>query len=411
MLGLRASPAAAVVAPPAAPVVAALPPVVAPAAPVAPAPVAKPPPQCPQLTAVDPPWLVVGPPPPPSAQPPVAPRSLERRIAFWLKVWGERGDNQHFLVDERHPWVVHAEVDCRDLFAGAEPGSDAAATAKDACGQRLTTARKAAQAQLKKNWATRTVLRLYDNDRSLAKSADKNILDVTGRKDALARAKSRAEPALGLAEGHFANADVPRLYARAAIVESLWRPEALSRSGAGGVYQFMPKTGRQYLTVEDGVVDERLDPLRSAWAAATYLAKLSHEFDGDWPLALTAYNTGPSRLKKVIKARHTHDIGKIADGGDLGEFGFDGENYYAQIAAIGRLTADDRFEPKPVIGHAVRIDSALPFGQLAACVEAPAAALASANPALAQDVVDGKVNVPVGYVAHVPTTPVTTASR
>ena len=94
-------------------------------------------------------------------------------------------------------------------------------------------------------------------------------------------------------------------------MESLWRPEALSRSGAGGVYQFMSKTGRQFLTVEDGVVDERLDPLRAAWAAATYMAKMAKDFNNDWPLVLTAYNTGPTRLKRVMKARHTRDIGKI----------------------------------------------------------------------------------------------------
>jgi hypothetical protein len=112
-----------------------------------------------------------------------------------------------------------------------------------------------------------------------------------------------------------------------------------------------------------------------------------------------------------MKARHTKDIGKIADAGDWNEFGFDGENYYAQIAAIGRLTAGDRFEPKPVIGHALRVDTPLPFAQLAACTETAKQKLADANPALAQDVIDGKLPVPAGYVAQVPTVPVATASR
>lgn len=360
---------------------------------------------CPTLTAVDPPWMISGPPPPPSHQAPEAPRSLERRIAFWTKIWGERGDNQHFLVDQRRPWIVLAEVDCRDLFQGAQ----AADAAKNDCGARLTQARRTAQADLKKTWFTTASLKRYDGNKKLAQSAADNVIAIQGRKDALARAKDRAAPHLGHAEGLFALEDVPRIYARAAIVESLWRPEALSRSGAAGAYQFMAKTGRQFLAVEEGVVDERLDPLRASWAAARYMSQMAKSLD-QWPLVLTAYNTGPARLKRVMKARHSEDLGKLADAGDFGDFGFDGQNYYAQIAAIGRLTKDEVFEPKPITGRALRVDAPLSFAALASCVEATPAALALANPALHAAVLDGTKLVPAGYVAHVPVATVQTAS-
>lgn len=363
---------------------------------------------CPPLTAVDPPWMVTGPPPPSSHEAPEAPRSLERRIGFWTKIWGDSGDNEHYLVDERRPWVVHAEVDCRDLFAPPASGSNVD-TAKNSCGARLTQARRAAQASLKKDWQKPSILKLYDGDKKLAKTAAANVIAIQGRKDALARAKDRAAPHLGHAEGLFANEEVPRIYARAAIVESLWRPEALSRSGAAGAYQFMAKTGRQFLAVEEGVVDERLDPLRSSWAAARYMSLMAKQLD-KWPLVLTAYNTGPARMKKVMKVRGTEDIGKIADAGDFGEFGFDGQNYYAQIAAIGRLTKDEVFEPRPVTGRAVRVEQPLSFAELASCVESPKDALAKANPALAAAVIDGSTMVPAGYVAHVPSPTVATAS-
>jgi membrane-bound lytic murein transglycosylase D len=415
-LALRAHRDAPVVEVAAAPVlapVAAVAPVVeakpAPAAPeltdvVADVPVSHP--DCPGLVPVDPPWLQVGPPPPDSAPLPETPKSLERRVAFWTRVWGERGDNQHFLVDDRHPWVVWAEIDCRDLFDGREESA-----AKAECGARLTAAKRAAQAKLQKSWWSPATLKLFDGNKALAKTADDHVIAIQGRTDALARAKSRAAPNLGNAEGMFALADVPRIYARAAIVESLWRPEALSRSGAAGAYQFMPKTGRQFLTVEEGVVDERLDAMRSSWAAATYMSKMARELNGSWPLVLTAYNTGPARLKKVMKVRGTRDLGKIADAGTVGEFGFDGQNYYSQIVAIGRLTAKDRFEPKPVTGRALRVDRALTFPELAACVDTKPEVLAEANPALADAVVSGATPVPVGYVAHVPSAVITTAQR
>lgn len=364
---------------------------------------------CPTLPPVDPPWMVAGPPSPPAHEAPEAPRSLERRIAFWTKVWGERGDNQHYIVDERRPWIVHAEIDCRDLFPGQGALSSEVEAAKNSCGSRLTQARKQAQMKLRRDWSKPAVLKLYDGDKRLAKSAEKSLIAIQGRKEALARAKDRAAPHLGHAEGLFALEEVPRIYARAAIVESLWRPEALSRSGAAGAYQFMAKTGRQFLAVEEGVVDERLDPLRSSWAAARYMSQMAKQLDS-WPLVLTAYNTGPSRMKKVMKARRTEDIGKIADAGDWGEFGFDGQNYYAQIAAIGRLTKDEVFEPKPITGRAVKVEQPLSFDKLAACVEAPRDVLAKANPALAAAVIEGNHPVPAGYVAHIPTTPIATAS-
>lgn len=348
---------------------------------------------CP-LTPNDPPWLAVTPPLAPTA--PEEPSTLTRRVELWRRVWGELGDRQHLLVDQRRPWVVHAEVDCRDLFGS---GTDDAG--KASCGARVADARRAAQKQLKKGAGSRELIKRYDGDRRLARTAAKNLIGLQGRTDALARAQARAAPHLGHTEGLFELADVPRIYARAAIVESLWRPEALSRSGAAGAYQFMPKTGAQFLLVDDGVVDERLDPLRSAWAAAHYMSQMSRDLK-EWPLVLTAYNTGPARLKRVMKARRTRDLGKIADAGDFGEFGFDGQNYYAQIVAIGQLTASALFEPEPVVGRALKLEAPLSFTELAACVDAEPATLARDNPALAQAVVDGAAPVPAGYVARVP---------
>jgi Transglycosylase SLT domain len=350
--------------------------------------------QCPKTTAVDPAWMGVGPVAPPT--PPEVPASLERRVSFWSRVWGELPDNYHLLVDDRRPWIVHAEVDCRDLFTAASLEE-----AKASCGGRLTQTRREVVAKLKKSWFKRDTLKDYDGSGALARKAYEHVIALQGRKDALTRAKSRAAPHLGHAEGLFALEEVPRIYARAAIVESLWRPEALSRSGAAGAYQFMPKTGAQYLLVDEGIVDERLDPLRSSWAAARYMHDMERQLES-WPLTITAYNTGPARLKKVMKVRKTKDLGRIADAGTWGEFGFDGQNYYAQIVAIGRLTLSDPFEPQPVTGRALKVEEPASFTDIAACAETPVSLLAAANPALHDDVIAGRAQVPAGYVAYVP---------
>jgi len=84
------------------------------------------------------------------------------------------------------------------------------------------------------------------------------------------------------------------------IVESGLNPQAISRAGAGGLWQFMPYTGRSYDLHQDWYIDERFDPHLSTEAACKYLGMLYRMF-GDWELALAAYNSGPGNVRKAIR--------------------------------------------------------------------------------------------------------------
>ncbi len=358
---------------------------------------------CP-LKPIDAGWMDVAPPDDGPPALPHTPKSLEPRVHFWGRVWGEMNEKRTLIVDERRPWVVFADVDCADLYEWGDP-----AFAKDRCGERVTTARKKALAQLKKGWFKPENLRRYNGNKKLAKTAAQNLIGVRGRTDALARAKERAKTQLQHAEALYEAQGVPRLYARAAIVESLWRPEALSRSGAAGVLQFMPVTSKKYLFVEEGLVDERLDPLRSSWAAARYLADMNKQLKS-WPLTLTAYNTGPARMKRVMKLRRTADLGQIANAGDIGEYGFDGQNYYAQIVAIARITADDVLPHTAPLGKTLKVLEDAPLADLVVCTGTTLETLTAQNPALLAPIRSGDKKVPAGYVLQVPNTGEKTAA-
>ena len=84
------------------------------------------------------------------------------------------------------------------------------------------------------------------------------------------------------------------------VIESALNPGATSRAGAGGLWQFMPTTGKRYDLEITSLIDERRDPVKSSYAAARMLKSL-YEIFGDWTLVIASYNCGPGNVSKAIK--------------------------------------------------------------------------------------------------------------
>jgi membrane-bound lytic murein transglycosylase D len=103
-----------------------------------------------------------------------------------------------------------------------------------------------------------------------------------------------------LFEKYLAKYQMPEELKYLSIVESGLEPRALSRVGAGGLWQFMPYTGRSYGLHQDFYIDERFDPDAATEAACKYMKMLYNMF-GDWELALAAYNSGPGNVRKAIR--------------------------------------------------------------------------------------------------------------
>ena len=94
--------------------------------------------------------------------------------------------------------------------------------------------------------------------------------------------------------------DMPEELKAMAIIESALNPRAVSRVGAKGMWQFMYSTAKMYDLHIDSFVDERMDPVKSAEAAAQYM-KDAYEIFGDWNLAIASYNCGAGNVNRAIR--------------------------------------------------------------------------------------------------------------
>ena len=96
-------------------------------------------------------------------------------------------------------------------------------------------------------------------------------------------------------------ANLPVELALVPFIESNYDPFSISQSGAVGLWQFMPKTGKLFNLDKSWWTEDRHDPYRSTHAAVGYFKYLLERFDQDIYLALAAYNAGPTYLDRQIK--------------------------------------------------------------------------------------------------------------
>jgi membrane-bound lytic murein transglycosylase D len=143
-------------------------------------------------------------------------------------------------------------------------------------------------------------LRNYTNHPRVAQV----IREYRGKSRTLQTHLNQSQPFMHMIVTEAKRRNLPMEVVLVAFVESGFKATAVSRSGASGLWQFMPATGQIYGLPRTHEFDARLDPFAATGAAFNYLQKLNRQFRGDWLLTFAAYNGGEGRVGRAVsKAR------------------------------------------------------------------------------------------------------------
>ncbi len=178
------------------------------------------------------------------------------------------------------------------------------------------------------------------------------------------------------------------------VIESALDPNAVSRSGASGLWQLMLATGKGLGLECNSIVDERRDPYSSSKAAAELLRQLYDTY-GDWSLAIAAYNSGPSAVNKAIR-RAGIDTSK-ADFWSIYPYlpeqtrgyvpMFIAANYVMTYYPLHNI--NPVLPTKPLVTDTVGVTNRMHFDQISAVLGIPKDELRILNPQYREDVIPG----------------------
>lgn len=369
-------------------------------------------------------WVVSFSPAPLSANPGVSharnpifsiPPRLEARVGFWIDIFTKYGKNQSVIHHREYPYIVFNKL---DFSREAQQLNDLALEKfkKKAVEKAIVDLRaifrkfaKGEKPSSSYEEHVAVVMEVLGPELEKYKQvlADDLIRSQTGIREKYAEAVRRSGRYLPVMEQIFVREfALPVELTRLPFVESSFDYDAYSSAGAAGIWQFMPRTGRLYMSV-NSVVDERRDAIESTRAAARYLQHAYSKI-GSWPLALTSYNHGIGGVLSKVKKAGTANIVKLIEGPGERPFGFASANFYPEfLAALEVYENLHHFFPEVTLEPALKIyQHSMPqpvsLNYLVTGLGIDLETLRALNPALSKAVWTGRYSIPTGYSLKVP---------
>ena len=206
----------------------------------------------------------------------------------------------------------------------------------------------------------------------------------------MSRILSRAQYYFPMIEEELLKAGLPVELRAMAVIESALVATAMSRVGAGGLWQFMPATGKGYGLEINSMVDERYDPVKSTKAACKHL-KYLYDLYNDWSLAIAAYNCGQGNVNKALARAGGNpesfwDIYWFLPSETRGYVpAFIAASYAYAYHKSHNITYGE--PPMPIAVDTVHINRLLHLGQVSSTIDVPTETLKMLNPQYKLDIV------------------------
>lgn len=331
-------------------------------------------------------------------------QTIQSNVVFWEKVYSTYSVNTAIIHDRKNLGRIYTTVALQDRkIPGAQKQNS----------QRIKRVKKyyadllidLAKTKKPRSKEEKRVAALFGTKHSPARyrEAAENIRAQTGLKERFAQGIVRSGAYMRKIKQIFRNDGLPEDLAYLPHVESSFNPNAFSKFGASGMWQFTRATGKEFMRI-DYIIDERRDPLIAAKAAARLL-KRNHDLLGSWPLALTAYNYGAAGMKRAFNQEGSYV--NIFKNYRKGHFKFASRNFYSEfLAAVTVAKKEERtgtvqFD-KPLASVSMKTPAYVSASKLCSYLGISASKLQHYNPSLRKPVFDGTKYIPKGFILKLP---------
>jgi peptidoglycan lytic transglycosylase D len=339
------------------------------------------------------------------ADPFPVPICIQPNVNFWVKVYSEYHSGQGIIHDNQNLDIVYGVVEI-EKQDGPGAGKTNTARIKAAKKKIQTLLEKLARGEAPSGPEEQRVADLFGPDVKPAdfRGAAHRIRCQVGQKDRFREGLIRSGAHLNEIKQIFREHGLPVDLAYLPHVESSFNPDAYSKFGAAGAWQFTRSTGKQYMTV-DYTVDERRDPIRSSHAAARLL-KSNYEKLGDWPMAITAYNHGAAGMLRARRKMGSYAV--IFKDYRSRIFRFASRNFYSEFLAAREVAKNYRHHfgdlelKAPLKTTTVKLAGFVSLPQLSRQLDVDMDILRKFNPALRQPVFTGQKYAPKGFQLRLP---------
>ncbi|MES2965252.1 MAG: lytic transglycosylase domain-containing protein [Bdellovibrionota bacterium] len=345
------------------------------------------------------------------------PTKMKDRVAFWRDIYAKYTTEQGVLHDSVHVQIVYTPIDFSTIMKDPSLSFSQKARAREDFIESKRTEILERLQRLSNVTDSEGLagddLRVWeqfsriDDPQKFSKAMEKNrIRFQLGQKDRFLLGIYYSGRYLRSMEEIFRKEGLPIELTRLPFVESSFNVNARSKVGASGIWQFMPRTGKEYMKVNKDV-DERNDPLISTRASARLL-KQNYQMLQSWSLALTGYNHGAYGVRSITQKFGTDDLSELIEKDPTLAFGFASQNFYACFLAaleVERNASLAFSDPKwsPEIESAdFKTGSSQSWRAFLEFFDGDETLAKSLNPHLTSRVREGKAKIPVGIVLRAP---------